>query len=484
MSGRSGFAFGSFQLDPERKQLFRDGEPLVLPARFVDILTALVAHAGQIVSKEQLTDVGWGLTAVTDDSLKHAIASLRRTIGPELIETQARRGYRFVGAVTRTERRESDAALDALLAPHRAWIEGRAALETLEGLQIPHAREVFEGVLAVAPDQASAHVGLANARVFQFEMTRADATPDRQALADAEHHAREACRLDPGYGEAWATLGFVLERTGHPTDARAALRRAVMLEPDNWRHHMRLSYGSWGEERLRASRRTLALLPEFPLAHWLAATVHVARQSFVEADRELQAGLAAQARQSASGTRFGGVALHWLSGLLHLSAGDDDQALECFGRELANESHGLLYTRECCANTDYAIGALHLRRGRDAEAAAAFERALQRMPHHPLARLGLARTRGATALVAAAAEMASRAATVPPSSAIDAALVHAVVLVLSGHPVEAAARVNMALGAAAPGQGGWLLPIEPLLHVPAHPDLWAEALTRLGARAA
>ena len=43
----------------------------------------------------------------------------------------------------------------------------------------------------------------------------------------------------------------------------------MTLEPDNWRHHFRLSFVSWGEERLRAAHRTLALLPDFPLAHWL-----------------------------------------------------------------------------------------------------------------------------------------------------------------------------------------------------------------------
>jgi hypothetical protein len=48
-------------------------------------------------------------------------------------------------------------------------------------------------------------------------------------------------------------------------------RRAarVTLEADNWRHHLRLAYVSWGEERLREAGRTLALLPGFPLAHWL-----------------------------------------------------------------------------------------------------------------------------------------------------------------------------------------------------------------------
>ena len=65
--------------------------------------------------------------------------------------TDARRGYRFTATVTRLVSRETDASLDALLAPHRAWIEGRAALETLERDRIAHARDVFEGVLRRVP---------------------------------------------------------------------------------------------------------------------------------------------------------------------------------------------------------------------------------------------------------------------------------------------------------------------------------------------
>ena len=281
------FAFGPFELDPVARQLARGGAVIALPPRQFDLLLLLVSRAGEVLSKDALVEAAWAGIAVTDNSVEQAISGLRRVLagpdGTSPIETQARRGYRFTEPVTRVVRRTDDQSLDALLAPHRAWIEGRAALETLERSQIVHAREVFERVLTSVPDSASAHVGLANACVMQFEMTRTDAAPDRAALALAASHAKEACRLDPRYGEAWATLGFVLDRTGHRDDALAASRMAIALEPDNWRHHLRLAYVSWGEERLREARRTLALLPGFPLAHWLAATVHVARQAFDEA---------------------------------------------------------------------------------------------------------------------------------------------------------------------------------------------------------
>jgi DNA-binding winged helix-turn-helix (wHTH) protein/Tfp pilus assembly protein PilF len=471
------FVFEPFELDPGRRRLTSSGEPVAISERQLDVLLLLVAHAGQIVAKDDLLQAGWKDVAVGDNSLEQAISSLRRMLGARAgqvayIETVPRRGYRFSVAVERRTPRESDAALDALLAPYRAFIEGRAALETFEGAQVARALEVFESALTSMPEQAAPHVALANACVMRFEMTRADPAPDRAALAKAAHHAREACRLDPQSAEAWATLGFVLDRTGDRVDALAASKRAVTLDPNNWRHHFRLASVGWGEERLGAAHRTLALLPDFPLAHWLAATVHVARQALAEAERELTAGLAALTSQDKGDSRFTGVALHWLLGLIYLARGDESRALEEFERELAPEHAGHLYARECCANTWYAIGALRLRQGRLAEARAAFERAMARVATHPMARVGLS---PADALVD---ETSSRA------HAVDGAMVRAAQLVLAGAHADAARIVEDALAGAAPGNAGWLLPIEPLLHVNSHPDVWTRALSHLRHRAA
>ena len=69
--------------------------------------------------------------------------------------------------------------------------------------------------------------------------------------------------------------------------AVAAGRRATALEPDNRRHHLRLAYAAWGDDRLRAAHGARRHLPGLGLAHWLAATVHVARRAFDDATREL-----------------------------------------------------------------------------------------------------------------------------------------------------------------------------------------------------
>ena len=435
--------------------------------RQLDVLLRLLAQPGQIVAKDDLIAAAWKDVAVADNSLEQAISALRRTLGSPpsggtFIETVPRRGYRFAAAVERKAARESDAGLDALLAPHRAFVEGRAALETLEAAQVARAREAFNEAITAAPDHAAAHVGLANALLMRFEMTRTDASPDAASLAQSVYHAREACRLDARSAEGWATLGFVLGRTGARVDALAAAGRAVGLEPDNWRHHFRLANIAWGEERLRAAHRTLALLPDFPLAHWLAATVYVARQIFDEAERELTAGLASETARA----KFGAVALHWLRGLIHLARGDDGRALEEFEHELAGESSGHLYSRECCANTWYAIGSLKRRRGAHDEAATAFHEALERVGAHPMALAALNRGPGAL------------------SDPLVLAIAQAAALTMTGAHARAASVVGAALVTAEPGNAGWLLPVEPTLHVTARPDVWADALARVRYRAA
>ena len=484
MSSGSILAFGPFQLDLKSRRLLRHNEPIALGARQFDLLHVFATRPHQILSKDSLIEAAWHDVAVTDNSLEQAISGLRRMLGAEYIETHARRGYRFAAEVTRSEIRETDDALEALLAPHRMWIEGRAALETLARDQIVHARDVFERVVAQVPEQAPAHVGLANACAMQFEMTRADREPDRQALDVALTHARDACRLDAQYGEAWATLGFVLNRTGDHAAALAALRRAVALEPDNWRHRIRLSYASWGEERLREARRTLALLPEFPLAHWLAASVLIARQAVSEAERELTAGIAAQAHQSGGVARFSGIALHWLRGLIRYAGGDEAGALEDFDRELSYETSGHLYARECCANTWYAIGAVRLRRGERAEARQAFEQALTRLSIHPMALAGLAVLgagdgSGEHASIASSRNHAQR--TVEAIIARAAVTIYVAGDSALSNSVDA---VDHVLAGSPAGDAGWLIPVEPLLGVHQSPDAWAPVLARLRTRAA
>ena len=481
------FRFGDFELDTAAGRLTRGAESLAMPARHLDVLAALIARAGQVVSKDALVEAAWRDVAVTDNSLEQAISSLRRALtthdDPPLIQTVPRQGYRFTGSVERLASRASDDTLDALVAPFRAFVEGRAALESLSTDGVIAAARAFDLALAASPENPAAHVGMATANAMRFEMTRADPAPALDSLAAAANHAREACRLDPNYGEGWATLGFVLDRTGASVAAAAALTRAVSLEPDNWRHQLRLAAVSWGEARLRAARRTLVLLPGCPLAHWLAATVYVARQAPDEAERELGEG--ARALTRAADSRFSGVALDWLLGLLCLARGDEAGAQRHFDHELEAEAGGHLYARECCANVWYAIGAMRWRRGDRAQAREAFAQALRRVERHPLASIGWAAagSDGLQPPTPGGSEDPQPRTADPQSRTIaDVAIARAVALTLGGRRVEAGRLVDDALAASPPGNAAWVLPVEPLLAVEG-PE-WDAALARLRSRAA
>jgi DNA-binding winged helix-turn-helix (wHTH) protein len=483
------FAFGPYEFDPTRRRLTIDGEPVGLPDRHVDILHMLVSRAGHIVPKDTLIESAWKDVAVSDNSLEQAMSALRRRLGPApdgspYIETLARRGYRFRAEVTSTPARRSDDALAGLLVPYRIFLEGRAAVETLERDAVRRARTAFERVVAVAPDDPSGHIGLANALVLEFEGTRATDTPDLEALETAARHAREACRLAADSGEAWATLAFVLSRTGG-TDAIAAGRRATSLEPDNWRHHLRLAYAAWGEERLRAARHATRLLPELGLAHWLAATVYVARQGFDEAVRELVAGTQAQDRQHA-GERFQSVGLHLLLGLVHLAQGDTLAAEHELTRELAFESVGHIYSRQACAAAWSALGAIRLHESRTLEAVASFREALNRVPGQlsALAALSVIADRGQRA--ACRAGLDRRIAGFEAHGAlVEAAMALSIVDVLEERPAEAAGSLLAALSTiGGVASAGWTVPVEPLLKVSQNPAMWAEVLSVIRSRAA
>jgi tetratricopeptide (TPR) repeat protein len=362
--------------------------------------------------------------------------------------------------------------VDALLTPYRSLSDGRAAIEHLVCDEFPRARAFFAERVEQHPGEARFHIGLANACIFQFEATRADDTPDIDARDLALRHAHSATALDEANAEAWATLGFVLARTERCEDALAALRRSVSLDPNIWQHHLRLASVSWGGERLSAAQQTLRRLPDCALAHLLSATVFIACGAFDEADRKLDAGLAAITADS----RQSSVAFHWLKGLLLLvrgARGDEPAALASFEQELALESRGHLYTRECCASAWYAIGAVRLRQGDRASARAAFEEALTRAPRLPMAHAGLALT-GAPRMNDASS---------PAPLRVDVAMARAAVIAASGDQAAAVELVSVALSAAPDGNAGWLLPVDPLLNVQRHDTHWRPVLATVRGRA-
>jgi len=102
----AGYRFGPFLLEPRERRLSRDGAEVALTAKQLDTLLVLVAHAGRLVSREELIAAVWPDTIVEEGNLTWAVSHLRRILGDlpcDPIATVRGHGYRFVWPVTAVE---------------------------------------------------------------------------------------------------------------------------------------------------------------------------------------------------------------------------------------------------------------------------------------------------------------------------------------------------------------------------------------------
>ena len=104
MSSRK-LRFDGWVLDPESGDLEREGARVRLQEQPARVLEELIAHAGSVVTREQIITLLWPKGVVDfDTSLNTVIRKLRSALGdvaetPRYIETLPRRGYRFIGAL-------------------------------------------------------------------------------------------------------------------------------------------------------------------------------------------------------------------------------------------------------------------------------------------------------------------------------------------------------------------------------------------------
>lgn len=91
--------FGGFVFLTKSNELrTAEGKAVDLRSQSAEVLHALAAQPGEIVSKDALMQAVWPDTFVTDDSLTQCIADIRRALGDDrhvIVETFPRRGYRL-----------------------------------------------------------------------------------------------------------------------------------------------------------------------------------------------------------------------------------------------------------------------------------------------------------------------------------------------------------------------------------------------------
>jgi DNA-binding winged helix-turn-helix (wHTH) protein/tetratricopeptide (TPR) repeat protein len=346
---------GSFQ---------RSAERLRITARVVD------AGSGEALAEAKADGKLEQVFELQDRIVEQFSATLDKD-GPE--PSTARRTYRETSS----------------LEAYQAFTEGRVRLESLDASLVPGAIADFERAIVLDPRYALAHVGLANARFWQYEMSRARSQPEAALLARAIDHVRRAIELERHLAEAHATLAFLLVSAGRFSEALAAARRAVALEPGYWGNQFRLAHAEWGEDRLRSLAKAMELYPDFPFAHFEVAMVHIARGDLERAESVLREGTIVQDRQANLKQRYPAKGLHWLLGLVRLARGDQREAREEFDREVAVGANQL-YAAEFNMNAFDGAGFAALASRNASEAVAMFNRALELFPEHARSLVGLA----------------------------------------------------------------------------------------------
>src|SRR6267154_6283655 len=98
--------FGPFRLSTTERVLEKEGDPVRLGSRALDILIALVERPAEVVSKKELIAKVWPDLVVDEGSLRFHILALRKALGQgrsgiRYVTNVSGRGYCFVAPISR-----------------------------------------------------------------------------------------------------------------------------------------------------------------------------------------------------------------------------------------------------------------------------------------------------------------------------------------------------------------------------------------------
>jgi DNA-binding winged helix-turn-helix (wHTH) protein len=161
------FRFAEFVLSPRQRLLLRNGTPVPLIPKYLDLLLFLVVRRHEAVPKQAIFEQVWSDVVVSDGALSQAVRTLRRTLGddsrePRFIRTVSRHGYQFVWAGV-VEELEGGPVTEAALPPSPATAE---SIDTLVDRltaaagagQSTDARDVAERLHALGTADAMARI--------------------------------------------------------------------------------------------------------------------------------------------------------------------------------------------------------------------------------------------------------------------------------------------------------------------------------------
>ena len=146
----NGITFGPFRLDLHNQCLWREADKIALRPKSFTVLQYLLEHHDQIVSKQKFLSAVWSDVRVSDDVVKGCIREIRKALGekhdaPRFIETDQRRGYHFIGEITKFSQDEVDTNHLTIEMPRFAEIEQATAKARLQEMREKLRRQTKTG---------------------------------------------------------------------------------------------------------------------------------------------------------------------------------------------------------------------------------------------------------------------------------------------------------------------------------------------------
>jgi tetratricopeptide (TPR) repeat protein len=193
-------------------------------------------------------------------------------------------------ALHRAPRRKTTSpvpALTDLSAPKNARKLFQKAVLALRANRVDDAREKFQKTIAVYPCYARALTGLASIQIAARDLDSAAA------------NLHQAVRCDPGFPDACALLGKVLNNQKKFAESEAILKQGLRLSPEAWPLYDQLATAHYNQRQYGRAQeewsRVLALDPMPPAElHAKLAAVYLQGGARDKAYAEMQAYLRAE----------------------------------------------------------------------------------------------------------------------------------------------------------------------------------------------
>ena len=115
----SAISFGPFRLFPKSRLLEKEGSPLHVGGRALDILIFLAERPGEVIDKRELVKRIWADVNVDEGSLRFHVAALRKALGDtgksaRYVVNVPGRGYCFVASFAQATPAATQPTIDIL----------------------------------------------------------------------------------------------------------------------------------------------------------------------------------------------------------------------------------------------------------------------------------------------------------------------------------------------------------------------------------